>query len=114
MVKAIKDFIIYILHSHIMAFVPNTVVKDILTQADPDGKRGKWIAKFLEYDIDIKPTKLVKGKGLEKLMAQSNFDCLDINLIAEISEILDDEEEIFPIEEKYITSDWYKEVVFIL
>ena len=39
LVKAIKDFRIYILHSHIVAFVPNTVVKDILTQADPNGKR---------------------------------------------------------------------------
>ena len=69
MVKAIKDFRIYILHSHIVAFVPNIVVKDILTQADPDGKRGKWIAKLLEYDIEIKPIKLVKGQGLENLMA---------------------------------------------
>ena len=82
MVKAIKDFRIYILHSHIVAFVPNTVVKDILTQGDPDGKRGKWIAKLLEYDIEIKPTRLVKGQGLAKLMAQSKFDCLDTNLIA--------------------------------
>ncbi|MBO1694910.1 RNase H-like domain-containing protein, partial [Bacteroides uniformis] len=41
LVKAFKDFRVYILHSHIIAFVPNAVVKDILTQ-DPDGKRGKW------------------------------------------------------------------------
>jgi len=41
LVKAIKDFRIYILHSHAIAFVPNDVVKDILTQANPDGKRGK-------------------------------------------------------------------------
>ena len=81
MVKATKDFRIYILHSHVIAFVPNVVVKDILTQADPDGKRGKWIANLLEYDIEIIPTKLVKGKGLAKLMAQSNFDCLDMNLM---------------------------------
>ena len=51
-----------------MAFVPNTVVKDILTQADPNGKRGKWISNLLKYDIEIKPTKLVKGQGLAKLM----------------------------------------------
>ena len=77
--KAIKYFRIYILHSHIMAFVPNTILKDILTQDDLDGKRGKWIAKLLEYDIEIKPTKLVKGQGLTKPMAQSNFDYLDVN-----------------------------------
>jgi len=68
LVKAIKDFRIYVLHSHIVAYVPNAVIKDILTQADPDGKRGKWIAKLLEYDIEIKPTKLVKGQGLAKLL----------------------------------------------
>lgn len=35
-------------------------------------------------------------------------------MIAEISEISDDEEELVPIEEKYITLDWYKEVFFVL
>jgi len=49
------------LYSHIVAYVPNVVVKDILTQDGPDGKRGKWIAATLEYDLEIKPTKLIKG-----------------------------------------------------
>ena len=61
LVKAIKDFIVYILYSHIIAYVPNSVVKDILTQDEPEGKRGKCIATILEYDIEIKPTKLIKG-----------------------------------------------------
>ena len=72
LIKALKDFRVYILHSHIIAFVPHTVVKDILTQ-DPIGKRGKWIAVILEYDLEIKPAKLVKGQGLAKLMAETNF-----------------------------------------
>ena len=29
LVKALKDFRVYILHSHILAYVPNTVVKDV-------------------------------------------------------------------------------------
>ena len=45
LVKAIKDFRVYILHSHIIAYVPNVVVKDILTQDGPDSKRRKWILK---------------------------------------------------------------------
>jgi hypothetical protein len=53
LVKAIKDFRFYILHSHTIAYVLNAVVKDILTQDNPDGRRGKWIAIILEYDIDI-------------------------------------------------------------
>jgi len=72
LVKAIKDFRVYILYSHISAYVPNSVVMDILTQNGPEGKRGKWIATTFEYDIEIKPSKLIKGKGLDKLMAESN------------------------------------------
>jgi hypothetical protein len=41
LVKPIKYFRVYILHSHILAYVPNSVVKDILTQNSPDGKMGK-------------------------------------------------------------------------
>eukprot|EP00253_Pinus_taeda_P011737 PITA_11737 len=79
LVKAIKDFRIYILYSHVIAYVPNAIVKDILTQEGLEGKRGKWIASILEYDIEIKPTKLIKGQGLAKLMSETNFQALDIN-----------------------------------
>ena len=47
-------------------------------------------------------------------MEQSNFYFLDMNLIAEISELSDEDEELIPIEEKYIPSKWYKDIVFIL
>jgi len=57
LVKALKDFRVYILHSHILAYVPNTAVKDVLIQTDLEGRRGKWIAALLEYDVEIKPTK---------------------------------------------------------
>jgi len=33
----------------------------------------------LEYDIELKPTKLIKGQGLAKLMTETNFQALDIN-----------------------------------
>ena len=79
LVKAIKDFRVYILYSHVIAYVPHAAVKDILTQEGLEGKRGKWIANILEYDIEIKPTKLIKGKGLAKLMSETNFQALEIN-----------------------------------
>jgi hypothetical protein len=41
LVKTLKEFRVYILHSHTIAYVPNRFVKDILTQPDPEGKRGK-------------------------------------------------------------------------
>ena len=68
-----------------MAYVPNIIVKDILSQ-DPDGKRGKWIAAILEYDLEIKPTKMIKGQGLAKLMVESNLQALDINMINTLDE----------------------------
>eukprot|EP00253_Pinus_taeda_P018338 PITA_18338 len=79
LVKAIKDFIIYILYSHVITYVQKSVVKDILTQEGLEGKRGKWIDSIIEYDIEIKPTKLIKGQGLAKLMSETNFQALDIN-----------------------------------
>jgi hypothetical protein len=61
LVKALKSFRVYVLHSKIIAYVPSASVKDILIQPDMDGKRGKWISKILEFDLEIKPTKLIKG-----------------------------------------------------
>ena len=61
LVKSLKAFRTYVLHSQIVADVPNSAVKDVLVQSDVEGKRGKWIAKIQEYNVDIKPTKLVKG-----------------------------------------------------
>lgn len=40
---------------------------------------------MLEYDLEIKPTNLIKGQGLAKLMAESNLHALDINLIVAFS-----------------------------
>jgi len=55
-------------------------------QTDPEGRRGKWIAVMLEYDLEIKPMKLIKGQGLEKLMAELNLHALDIKLIVAMSD----------------------------
>jgi len=30
-------------------------------QPDVDGRRAKWIANLIEFNIELKPTKLVKG-----------------------------------------------------
>jgi hypothetical protein len=86
LLKALKDLRVYVLHSKIIAYVPSTFVKDILIQPDIDGKRSKWIAKILEFDLEIKPNKLVKGQGLAKLLAESNYKALRVNFINTCSE----------------------------
>jgi hypothetical protein len=81
LVKDLKDFRVYGLHSRVTAYILSTSVKDILIQPDIDGRRGKWITKILEFDLEIKPTKLVKGKGLAKLLAKSNGKALGVSFI---------------------------------
>ena len=36
LIKSLKDFRVYILHSHTIAYVPSIEIKDILTQPDPE------------------------------------------------------------------------------
>ena len=39
----------------------------------------------MEYDVDIRPTKLVEGQGLVKLLADSNCEALGLHLMEEQS-----------------------------
>ena len=61
LIKSLKAFRFYILHSKIIPYVPLIAIKDVLTQPDADGRREKWIAKMIEFNIELKPTKLVRG-----------------------------------------------------
>jgi hypothetical protein len=78
LVKALKAFRVYVLHSKFIAYVPSTSMKEILIQPDMDGIRSKWIVKILEFDLEVKPTKLVKGQGLARLLVESNYKCLGV------------------------------------
>lgn len=70
--KAVKQFRYYILHSHSIVYVPHSAVKSILTQQDIGmNERASWVSKIQEFNLDIRPTKLVKGQGLCKLIAES-------------------------------------------
>eukprot|EP00253_Pinus_taeda_P029486 PITA_29486 len=113
LVKALKDLLVYILHSHILAYVPNAAIKDVLVQTNLEGRRGKWIATILEYDLEIKPAKLIKGQGLASLMVESNLHVLDINIIAAMFE---DEEDssLIQVSEMFLQSPWYSNIVYVL
>jgi len=89
LIKALKYFHVYILHSKIIAYVPSSSIRDILVQPDSKGRRGKWIEKLLEYDVDIKPTKLIKGQGLAKLLVDSNCKALGLNHINNLTGEID-------------------------
>lgn len=71
-VRALKNFRFYVLHSHSVIYVPDSAVKSILTQQEIGcNTRVAWIAKVQEYDIDLKPTRLVRGNGLCKTIAEN-------------------------------------------
>ena len=86
LIKSLKAFRVYILHSKIIAYVPSATIKDVLTQPDDDGRRAKWIAKLIEFNIELKPTKLVRGQGLARLLAEENCRSLDIDFLCSIAE----------------------------
>ena len=113
LVNELKVFRVYILQSRSIIFVPSAAIKNILTETKPDGRRAKWIATLLEYDLEIKPTKLVKGQGLAKLMAQSNCEVLGVNFFELCSKT------IVQLEERkghpdFIASSWYKDIIYVL
>jgi hypothetical protein len=111
LVKDLKAFRVYVLHSKITAYVPSSSVKDILIQLDIDERRGKWIAKILEFDLEIKPTKMIKGQGLSNLLAESNCRVLGINFINEQAESSNRSSQIIvPL----AACTWYKDILYFL
>jgi hypothetical protein len=72
-VRSLKKFRHLLSQSRIQLLVPNSSVKDFLLSRDINEKRAGWITKVMEYDVDIKITKLVRGKGLcEQLLSPPN------------------------------------------
>ena len=84
LVRSLKHFRIYIGYSRIIAYVPHSIVKDILAQQDCLGPRGRWVSKKQEYDLEIKPTKLIKGQGLAQMLTEGNEKAL--GLVNQISQ----------------------------
>jgi hypothetical protein len=80
-VKELKSFRFYVFHSKIISYVPRRNVKDMHVRPDNEGKRGKRLVKLLEYDVEIKPTKLIKGQVLERFLADSNCKAIGLNYI---------------------------------
>jgi hypothetical protein len=116
LVKYLKDFRFYVLQSKVFAYVPSTSVKEILIQPDIDGKRSKWIAKILEFDLEMKPTKLVSGQGLARLLKESNckdsgINFMNINIENQQVESVDKHSHANP---NLAGCTWYKDIIYFL
>ena len=96
-------------------------MKEILNQQDTDGKRGKWIVKFQEYDLHITPTKLINGQELARLLTDSNCKVLGINTLyinlvpipRQITDLNQVQTKDF-IKKQFLDSCWYKDMVCYL
>lgn len=85
----------------------------MLTQNDPEGRRGKWIAAMLKYDLEIRTKNLIRGQGLAKLMEDSNLHSLDVNFIVALSEE-QDVETLLEVVEIFSLSPWYADIIHVL
>jgi hypothetical protein len=74
--KVVKHFRSYILKNHTKVIVPHPTVRSLFTQQEMGERRGNWMVVIQEFDLDIKPTKIVRGQGLCKLAAESQ-DLID-------------------------------------
>jgi hypothetical protein len=68
---------------------------------------------MLEYDVEIKPTKLIKGQGIENSMVQSEYDVVGKNSIIDLLEC-PQEEKVAQVPQHFIDSPWYTDIIYML
>ena len=96
LVRVVGHFKPYILNTPVEAYVPHPHVKMMLSQPIIEGRWVNWLAKLHEFDIEVRPLKVVIGKGFCKLI--SGIDVVNLSSQAKIS-IQD------------YQGDWYEDLV---
>ena len=69
--KVVKQFRPCILKKRTKVIVPHLAVQSLFVQKELGERRGNWVISLQEYNLEFKPTTIVKGQGLCKLMAES-------------------------------------------
>ena len=80
-----------------------------MSQQDCLGIRGKWVLKIQEYDLEIKPTKLIKGHGLAKVLTQGNEKSLGI-----IFQNSDSKQSVSNELQRLEQHPWYADIIIFL
>ena len=108
-IKSLKHFKTYVGNSKIICYIPHAAVKDILSQQDCLGIRGKWVSKIQEYVLEIRDTKLFKGLDLAKMLAQQNEEYL--GMVCQNNE----PEQVKSAGLQQLEKDlWYADIIFFL
>lgn len=69
-VKGLTKFRNFITYNNTTVYVAHPSVREYIMEGDITEKRENWITNILEYDIDVRPTKIICSKGLYKYIAQ--------------------------------------------
>ena len=73
----------------------------MLTQQNVEcNTRGTWVAKIQEYDLEIKPTKLVRGNTLWKALAENGS-----------AKELDEKQLVLVVS---LQDPWFKDITYLL
>ena len=55
--------------THTKVIVPFPAVRKLLIQKELGEKRANWVTTLQEYDLEIRPAKIVRGQGFCRLLA---------------------------------------------
>jgi hypothetical protein len=91
--KVVKHFRPYLLKSRTKVIVPYPAVRNLLVQKELGEKRAHWMTSLQEYDLEIKPTQIVRGQGICKLVVDSVNPPNDDSVL--LNETLPHENQIF-------------------
>ncbi len=87
--KAVKHYRPFLLKTHTKVIVPFPAVRQLLIPKELGEKRANWVTVLQEYDLEIRPAKIVRGQGFCRILAgASNIsESSDIDPTEEINQI---------------------------
>jgi hypothetical protein len=68
------------------------------------GTRGKWVSKIQEYDLEIKPTKIIKGQVLAQMLTERNQEAIQMGESEQINVVVSELEH----------DEWYSNTIYYL
>lgn len=66
--KTLKHFRPFLLKTHTKIIVPYPAVRQLLIQREVWEKKANWLTALQEYDVEIRPAKIVRGQGFCRML----------------------------------------------
>ena len=90
--------------------MPTSLLVTTLNQTKLHSKWSKWIMRMQEYDLDIKPTKTIRGTRLDEFLNQSH--ALVIAESPQVDDLIAFKELVNEIE--LASQPWYRPIIYFL